>query len=214
MNISIRVLICIFSLYIFVPFAQAETPFDITSCLTGPATVLSPSKELVILGVEFKGIIMSNHENKIFDNFITHFVGVSRIMAGQVDGRGYTKLTDLDGALIFTETTAFGPVGQPTWKWKFLYGTGKWKGITGSASVLPITKRSPLVEGTWRACYKITGTFELPKKASEKKIDEIDLCFHSQLCRITTKLIQPTQKAERLISDLRVAISCYLGKNG
>jgi len=163
MNISIKALIVILGLCIFIPVAQAETPFDITSCLTGPATVLSSSKELIILGVEFKGIIMSNHENKVFDDFISHFVGISRIMAGQVDGRGYTKLTDLDGDFVFTETTALGPVGKPTWKWKFLYGTGKWKGITGTATVLPITKRSPLAEGTWRGCYKITGTFELPK---------------------------------------------------
>jgi hypothetical protein len=163
MNISIKAFIGIFFLCIFIPVAQAETPFDITSCLTGPATVLSSSKELVILSVELKGIIMSNHENKVFDNFISHFVGVSRIMSGQVDARGYSKLTDLDGSFIITETTTFGPIGKTTWKWKFLYGTGKWKGITGSASVHPITSRRSLVEGTWRGCYKATGTFELPK---------------------------------------------------
>ena len=163
MNTSIKAFIVIFFLCIFIPVAQAETPFDITHCVTGPATVLSSTKELIILSVELKGIIMSNHENKVFDSFIYHFVGVSRIMAGQADARGYSKLTDLDGDFIFTETTAFGPVGKPTWKWKFLHGTGKWKGITGSASVVPITRRSPLVEGTWRGCYKVTGTFELPK---------------------------------------------------
>jgi hypothetical protein len=95
--------------------------------------------------------------------FISHFLGVSRIMAGQVDGRGYFKLTDLDDDLIFTETTAFGPVEKPTWKWKLFHGTGKWEGITGEADVTTITTRSPLIEGTWRAIYKVTGTFELPK---------------------------------------------------
>jgi hypothetical protein len=153
----------IYVLIMFVPVAKAETPFDITNCITGPATVLSSNKELTVISVELKGIIMSNHENKIFDNFISHFLGISRIMAGQVDARGYSKLTDLDGDFIFTETTTSGPVGKATWKWKFLHGTGKWKGITGSASTLPITKRGALVEGTWRGCYKITGTFELPK---------------------------------------------------
>ena len=76
MNIRIRAYIGIFFLLTFIPVAQAETPFDITSCVTGPTTVLSSSKELVILSVELKGIIMSNHENKVFDNFISHFVGV------------------------------------------------------------------------------------------------------------------------------------------
>ena len=160
---SIRGFAGMFLFFIFFAVAQAETPFDTTLCLTGPATMLSSSQELVILGVELKGIIMSNHENKVFDNFVSHFLGVSRIMAGQVDAHGYSKLTDLDGDFIFTETTTFGPVGKPNWKWKFLYGTGKWKGVTGGADVSPITKRSPVVEGTYRGCYKITGTFELPK---------------------------------------------------
>ena len=163
MNISIPALAGILFLCFSVPVAQAETPFDTTLCLTGPATMLSSSQELVILGVELKGIIMSNHENKVFDNFVSHFLGVSRIMAGQVHAHGYSKLTDLDGDFIFTETTTFGPVGKPTWKWKFLYGTGKWKGIAGGADVSPITKRSPFVEGTYRGCYKTTGTFELTK---------------------------------------------------
>jgi hypothetical protein len=163
MNIGIKAFILIFFLCVFIPVAQAETPFDFTQCVTGPATVLSSSQELTILSVELKGIIMSNHENKVFDNFISHFLGVSRIMAGQVDARGYSKLTDLDGDFIVTETTTVGPVGKTTWKMKFLHGTGKWKGIKGTASVLPITKRASVVEGTWRGCYKVTGTFELPK---------------------------------------------------
>jgi len=164
MNIRILAMVGIFFLIHFsVSVAQAETPFDITSCVTGPATMLSSGEEILIIGVELKGNIMSNHENKVFDNFISHFLGVSRIMAGQVDARGYSKLTDPNGDYIFTETTTYGPVAKPTWKWKFLYGTGKWKGITGGADVLAITKRSPLVEGTYLGCYKITGTFELPK---------------------------------------------------
>ncbi len=162
-TLSISAFITIILFVSFIPVAQAETPFDFTHCPTGPATVLSSSKELTIIGVELKGIIMSNHENKVFDNFISHFLGVSGIMAGQVDARGYSKLTDLDGDFILTETTTFGPVGKTTWKLKFLHGTGKWKGITGSASVVPITKRGPVEEGTWRGCYKVTGTFELSK---------------------------------------------------
>jgi hypothetical protein len=153
----------IFFFFIFFAVAQAQTPFDFTLCVTGPTTVLSSSQELLIVSVELKGIIMSNHENKVFDNFAYNFLGLSRIMDGQIDARGYAKLTDLDGDFVFTKTTTFGPVGKPTWKWKFLYGTGKWKGITGGAEVSSITKRSPFVEGTYRGCYKTTGTFELSK---------------------------------------------------
>ncbi len=147
----------------FSAFAQAQTPFDFTLCVAGPTTMLSSSQELLIVSVELKGIIMSDHENKVFDNFAYTFLGLSRIMDGQIDARGYAKLTDLDGDFVFTETTTLGSVGKPAWKWKFLYGTGKWKGITGGADVRSITKRWPLIEGTYMGCYKTTGTFELPK---------------------------------------------------
>jgi hypothetical protein len=154
----------IFVLSIFVSVAQAEQPFDITHCNTGPAILLSSSNELTILGVDLKGIIMSNHENKVFDNFISHFVGVVRIMDGQIDACGYHKLTDPNGDFVFTEVTRLGPIGKSTSKLKLLYGTGKWKGITGSATIHPLTKRESIVEEeTWRGCYRIIGTFELPK---------------------------------------------------
>ena len=104
----------IFLFLTFFAFAQAQTPFDFTLCVTGPTTMLSSSQELLIVSVELKGIIMSNHENKVFDNFAYNFLGLSRIMNGQIDARGYAKLTDLDGDFVFTETTTFGPVGKPT----------------------------------------------------------------------------------------------------
>jgi hypothetical protein len=66
--------------------------------------MLSSSQELLIVSVELKGIIMSNHKNKVFDNFAYNFLGLSRIMDGQIDARGYAKLTDLDGDFVFTET--------------------------------------------------------------------------------------------------------------
>jgi hypothetical protein len=160
----IKVFIVLFSLLLLIPVAHAETPFDVTSCVVGPATALSSSKELMILGADFKGIIMSNHENKVFDNFVSQFVGISRIMRGQVDAVGYTKLTDLDGDIIYGKTTCIGPMGKAAWKWILFHGTGKWKGITGSADVHPITKGQTLVKGVWRGCYRITGTFELPPK--------------------------------------------------
>jgi len=42
--------------------------------------MLSSSQDLIIVGVELKGIIVSNHENKVFDNFLYHFLGISRIV--------------------------------------------------------------------------------------------------------------------------------------
>ena len=155
--------ILILGLGSFIPGTQAETPFDISLCLAGPVTALSSTNELTLLGVDLKGVTISNHENKVFDSLFYHFLGVSRISNGQVDGRGYAKISDVNGDLIFTETTTVGPLAQPRWKIKFLHGTGKWKGITGGGDVVSITRRSPLAEGMFRACYSIRGTFELPK---------------------------------------------------
>jgi hypothetical protein len=145
------------------PDARAETPFDISLCVAGPVTTLSSMDELTLLGVELKGVTISNHENKVFDSLFYHFFGVSRISAGQVDARGYSKITDVNGDLIFTETTTFGPLAKPNWKLKFLQGTGRWSGITGGGDIVSITRRSPLAEGTYRGCYSIRGTYELPK---------------------------------------------------
>jgi len=162
-TLSILSSITIIFFVILIPFAQAETPFDISLCVAGPVTALSSTDELTLLGVELKGVTISNQENKVFDSLFYHFFGVSRISHGQVDARGYSKITDVNGDLIFTETTTVGPLTKPSWKLKFLHGTGKWKGITGGGDVVSITRRSPLAEGTYRACYSIRGTFELPK---------------------------------------------------
>ena len=162
-TLSILASITIIFLVMFIPVGQAETPFEITGCKTGPAIMLSSSQELIIFSVELKGVIMSNHENKVFDNFATHFVGVAQAMAGKINALGYSKLIDPDGDFIFVESAQVGPIGGEL-TWKFLEGTGKWKGITGGGKSRIITKGKVIVEGTYRDCHRAIGTFELPKK--------------------------------------------------
>ncbi len=62
----------LFSLLLFIPVAQAEQPFDFTRCGSSTHTVLLETEELTIRSVDVKGIIMSNLENKVFDNMTTH----------------------------------------------------------------------------------------------------------------------------------------------
>jgi hypothetical protein len=52
--------------------AGAETSFDCTQCGSSTQTVLLATEELSVRSVDFKGIIMSNLENKVFDNMTTH----------------------------------------------------------------------------------------------------------------------------------------------
>jgi len=150
----------ILGLIMFIPSAQAEEPFDITYCGSGTLTILTKSKELTVASVDAKGIAISNHENKTFNNCTWHGIGFMLIKNGARNWKSYAKFMDTDGSFIIVETTMDG--------FKFLQGTGKWKGITGEGKGWLITKGKPITQGTIQNCRRVTGTFELPKKASKK----------------------------------------------
>ena len=144
----------------FIPVAQAQTPYDITLCGSGMITMLSKSKELTVFSMDFKGIIRSNHENKVFDNCTFHHVRVLRIVDGKMIVQGYTKFMNPDGDIVVLD---FSQIGKKATT-KFLQGTGKWKGITGGGKAWPITRGSkPITAGTHQGCTRQTGTFELSK---------------------------------------------------
>lgn len=149
----------VLGLVMFIPLAQAETPYDITLCGSGTITMLSKSKELSIYSAEVKGISRSNHENKVFDNCSIHHIRFVRVEAGKRSGIGYTKLMDPDGDIVVLEWSAIGR----EYTTKFLQGTGKWKGITGGGKARSITNAKPITPGTMQGCTRQTGTFELPK---------------------------------------------------
>ena len=67
-----REAVILFGLLLFLPVAQAEQPFDFTLCSSATQTVLSATEELRVMSSDFKGITMSNLENKVFDNMTTH----------------------------------------------------------------------------------------------------------------------------------------------
>jgi len=62
-----------------------------------------------------------------------------------------------DGDVTAGESTLDGAEGT----WKFIYGTGKSKGITGGGKNWPITKGKSIAPGTSQSCRKATGTYEL-----------------------------------------------------
>jgi hypothetical protein len=74
---------------------------------------------------------------------------------------GYSKFMDLDGDFVLLEGT-IAP-GETEGNFKFLQGTGKWKGIKGSGKGKVITRGKPITPGTAQVCSRWTGTFELPK---------------------------------------------------
>jgi len=149
----------ILGLFTFIPVAQAQTPFDVTECGSGPITVVYQSNEITISGLEGKGIFFSNHANKVFDNCTFQLVQIARIVEGIRRSDSYWKIMDPDGDIIIAEVVVLGPEKTMT----FLHGTGKWKGIKGGAKGKGITTGKFIVPGTFQACSRYVGTFELAK---------------------------------------------------
>jgi hypothetical protein len=149
----------LFSLIVCIPFAQAQTPFDITECGAGPVTVVYQSNDITVSGLEGKGIIFTHHENKVFDNCTFQVVQIARIIDGKRRSDSYWKIMDPDGDIIIAEVVVIGPEKTMT----FLHGTGKWKGIKGGAKGKTSAAGKMIAPGTFQACSRYVGTFELPK---------------------------------------------------
>ena len=147
----------------FTSVAQAQQPVDFTDYFYATVTYLSSSQELTIFQSEVRGIIRDNLENKKFDNLTSYCLRSGRVVAGKSSSSTYSKFTDPDGDFFITETIA---EGVPEATWKFLQGTGKWKGITGGGTgkFIFMTRGKQQTSPTMFQGYlRMTGTFELPK---------------------------------------------------
>jgi len=146
-------------LIMFVSITQAQQSIDMTSCAAGNTTIIAASEEWTIMGMENKGINMDNLASKIFDNMTFHSAAVIKIESGKMAALFYAKYMDPSGDSWFVEISQVGMERD----WKYLYGTGKWKGITGGGKAYLFTKGKPISPNTSQSCYKITGTYELKK---------------------------------------------------
>ena len=150
--------ICL-TLFFLTAVAYAQTPFDITECGGGPVTIVFQSPEVTVSGLEGKGTIFSNHENKVFDNCTFQVVQIARVVGGNRVSNSYWKIMDLDGDVIVASVDVVG--AEKTMM--FMHGTGKWKGIKGGAKGKSVTFGKPVVPGSFQACSRYTGTLELTK---------------------------------------------------
>jgi len=140
-------------------FAQAQQPIDMMSCGDSTVTTIIASEELTIMCIEARGINLDNLASKVYDNMTFHGVGVVKIDHGKVTGTLYYKYMEPSGDSAIVEVSQVGMERD----WKYLYGTGKWKGVTGGGKAIPFTKGKPITPGTSQSCTKITGTYELKK---------------------------------------------------
>jgi hypothetical protein len=97
--------------------------------------------------------------SKAFDNMTWNFVAVLRILDGNTVGMGYYKFTDTDGDFFVLE--ASGDTVMEGGTWKFLHGTGKWKGVTGQTKSKFIMRGKPVPLETEQYWCRIIGTIHL-----------------------------------------------------
>jgi hypothetical protein len=167
LGMALVTVIFVFGLVIFLPIAKAEQPVDFTDYFYATVTPLSTSPELTIFQSEVKGVIQNASGNKIFDNLTSYCLRLGKVVAGKMSYTTYTKFTDPEGDYFITEATAEAvPAGVFEAAWKFLHGTGKWKGVKGggtSKTIFMTRGKQQLNPTTFQGYLRMTGTFELPK---------------------------------------------------
>ena len=156
---SFVIILGFIGIFLFIPCLQAQQPMDMISCADAEMTPIVVGEELTIMGSTARGINLDNLEAKVFDNMTLHSVGLMKIERGNITAIMYGKYMDPSGDFLVVEITQVGMERD----WKFLYGTGKWKGITGGGKGFPFTKGKPITPGTSQGCVKVTGTYELKK---------------------------------------------------
>lgn len=151
--------IALVSLFLTINFAYAEESYNITSCWSGDVTLLSGSEELVIYSFDLKGVSRSNDKSKPFDNWSLQIVGTAKIESGKYSSIYYGKYLSPEGDVVIGEGTRDNEEGT----WKFIDGTGKWKGITGGGTNTIVPNIKPIEKGTTQGCSIAIGTYKLPQ---------------------------------------------------
>ncbi len=145
----------IFTFILLIVTVQAGEPIDCLLCQNMTMTPIVQTEDLIIMGYESWGIVLDNTESKFFDNSTVHLVGQIKIDKGKTTASFIGKYLDPSGDFYVIEGSQVGAELD----WKFMYGTGKFKGITGAGKSTRFTKGKPVSPGTSQVCSKITGTY-------------------------------------------------------
>ena len=113
--------------------AQAEQPIDCLVCLDMKISTVMETQDSTIMGLEGMGIVIDNTESKFFDNSTVYLVGLMKIDKGRVSRSMLGKYLDPSGDFYVIEVSQVGTENS----YKFIYGTGKYTGITGAGNTLP-----------------------------------------------------------------------------
>ena len=90
-------LITFLAIFVFIPTAQAADPFESIACRSGTATMVHNSKELMIMGLELKGMLRSNTNSEILHNVSEICAGIFEKKGDEITQSGYCKYMYLNG---------------------------------------------------------------------------------------------------------------------
>lgn len=136
-----------------------EVAYDFVVCNHTRHTPLDAGPEGVAFGVEQWGIVASSTTPE-FENATTHCVGTMRVVGGKPSGKGMCKWFSAAGDTALGEFEV-PPSGENRWTW--LWGTGAWKGVTGTNSQFKsLGSGKPAAPGTSQSCRRDWGSYTLP----------------------------------------------------
>ncbi len=145
-------------------FAQAANPapmaregtYEQTLCFGGPAHVISPTDTERYGTYQLTGGTQS--ANKAFDSMSLECIGAFEMRSNVYRHNGYCVFQDASGDKFHVTDTA----APQAYTVEMLGGTGKFKGITGRATVERLGAMTPVRQGTLQGCRRVTGSYKLP----------------------------------------------------
>lgn len=140
--------------------AAAQQSYSSTVCRAGTVVPLAKAEDMVSFAIDHRGIVLPEADNP-FGNQTQRCVGSVAIVRGVSKGSGYCRNLDpATGDFILVEWSANGKPGTGTFR--YVYGTGKWKGITGGGEYQQVATTRPVDGGTYQNCITSKGSYTVP----------------------------------------------------
>jgi hypothetical protein len=131
-------------------------------CRAGTLNVLAKGDDLFIVGIEQRGILQSRSDKKLFDNWTQRCVGSVATIAGKRSGEGYCRNVEpATGDFVIVQWKQ-DEQRQGAGTYRYIHGTGKWKGISGGGTYEVAAPTRPVDENTYQNCINTKGTVLIP----------------------------------------------------
>jgi hypothetical protein len=138
----------------------AETEYSFTWCGHTKRSVLVSNPDFSVFLAETWGIVTPSSTFKPYENAAVHCMGYNRVVQGKLTMHSSCQFTDSTGDSFFGESAEV-PDKPPSWT--FLYGTGKWQGISGAGTFRRVALGKLAADGSIDICFTPTGRYTLPE---------------------------------------------------